>query len=349
MADAPRIKRVFDSKTIETIITTPISNSSTVLDQYTEPLLNDVFLPKGLNLDNIDQSVINMLRDGFAFSIHKQLIPLFDFSLQKFSEKGLTFTELYKNESFKLPILILTKDFDIQKGTNLGKTQNVATNELYTIKKVERVTEGGDIYFDIYQVPQPIYVDTVYYLEFVGETISDVNKISEKIHIAFAAGEVYIKPNGYNIPLILDSVSDQSEKSIEKRRYYSQVYKILCKGYILNTDDYIVTNTLKNISLDFLTSSKTVNREDNCKILKTGNCIEKIEYSFYRNGINEISAKITDTFNVGRSNMNDNSFFIFQVNGNTVNIPFSLQKDDILKITYINNITKSFSLFLFPN
>jgi hypothetical protein len=65
--------------------------------------------------------------------------------------------------------------------------------------------------------------------------------MNKMIQAQFKSIEKYIFPNGYAIPIELNSVSDESEYTIDDRKYYSQTYQIKVMGYVITEDDFSVS------------------------------------------------------------------------------------------------------------
>jgi hypothetical protein len=64
--------------------------------------------------------------------------------------------------------------------------------------------------------------------------------MNEMMHYEFNAITAYISPNDHPMPLTLEDISDESEYTIDDRKYYSQTFKIKLKGYIIRREDYKV-------------------------------------------------------------------------------------------------------------
>ncbi len=48
--------------------------------------------------------------------------------------------------------------------------------------------------------------------------------------------------NGHPMPITLEDISDESEYTIDDRKYYSQTFKIKLKAYIIRSEDFDVKN-----------------------------------------------------------------------------------------------------------
>ena len=89
-----------------------------------------------------------------------------------------------------------------------------------------------------------------------------VNEMNEQMHYEFNAINTYISPNGHPMSMTLEDVSDESEYTIDDRKYYSQTYKVKVRGYIIRKEDYKVERVPSRLVMTFNDSdaSGIVNR-----------------------------------------------------------------------------------------
>ena len=66
------------------------------------------------------------------------------------------------------------------------------------------------------------------------------NKFNEAMQYEFSAIDCYLSPNDHPMSMTLDDISDESEYTIDDRKYYSQTFKIKVRGYIIRKEDYSV-------------------------------------------------------------------------------------------------------------
>ena len=80
----------------------------------------------------------------------------------------------------------------------------------------------------------------MYSVSIVTNKMELLNEMNEMMHYEFNAITAYISPNDHPMPLTLEDISDQSEYTMDDRKYYSQTFKIKLKGYIIRKEDYKV-------------------------------------------------------------------------------------------------------------
>ena len=183
----------------------------------------------------------------------------------------------------------------------------------------------------MYKIPQPISVDIKYEVRLFCNRMRDLNKMNRKILTSFSAGEKYIRVNGHPIPLMLDSIGDESViTNLDERKYYVQLYTINMLGYLLDEDDFIVTPAI-NRAINFYEISENLYRaayqveadEENKTI-----CINIL----FQRGVNNVTIPIEidatyDTITATNSNSVE-----IKLNGVTVTAPFDVVNGDSLYV-----------------
>ena len=97
---------------------------------------------------------------------------------------------------------------------------------------------------DLYKVPQPTPVDITYEVRLFTNRMKDLNKFNRVVQRAFQSRQFYINVKGHPMPLILESIGDESNiDDFESRRFYVQLFEIKLMGYILDEEDFEVIPT----------------------------------------------------------------------------------------------------------
>lgn len=112
--------------------------------------------------------------------------------------------------------------------------------------------ENGEEAYDMYSMKQPFCVDLEYTVTIVTNKYEVLNDMNQRIHFEFKAINCYIAPNEHFMPMTLEDISDESEYSLDDRKYYSQSYKIKVKAYIIRKEDFTVTKLPSRLILRML-------------------------------------------------------------------------------------------------
>ena len=107
---------------------------------------------------------------------------------------------------------------------------------------------GTESYLNL-SMKVPTAVDLIYKVSVFTDKYNHLNEFNEKVNRAFNARQVYIKPNGHDLPMTLESINDESAYNIDDRQFYSQTFSIKVMAYLITKDDYRITHSPKKFSL----------------------------------------------------------------------------------------------------
>ena len=202
------------------------------------------FLPRGVLYQDMDETFIEFINKELNIEIDGNQVPVIFLTLQRYSEftKTWQFTDEYKN--IKIPFITIVRKPDVQVGTNYNGLYNVPGRPTFTYYKVP-TNDGARVGIDLYKVPQPTSVDITYEVRLFTNKMSDLNLLNEKIQKKFQSRQAYIWPKGHPMPVMLESIGDESNiDDFENRRFYVQPFEMLLAGYILDENDFEIIPTI---------------------------------------------------------------------------------------------------------
>ena len=300
-----------------------------------QSILDDIankgtFLPKGILHEDMDQEMISYVDNELDLTLAGEKVPVIFLSIQRWAEFTKTWQYSDINKNIELPFITIVRKPDPQVGTNYAGSFNIPGRPTFTYMKVP--TWSGNIKgFDMYKIPQPISVDIKYEVRLFCNRMRDLNKMNRKILTSFSAGEKYIRVNGHPIPLMLDSIGDESViTNLDERKYYVQLYTINMLGYLLDEDDFIVTPAI-NRAINFYEISENIYRaayqvvaDDEKKTI----CINII----FQRGVNSVTIPIEVGATYNTVNVTNADSVVIKVNGLTVTTPFTVVNGDSLYV-----------------
>ena len=288
------------------------------------------YLPKGILHEDMDQEMISYVDNELDLTLAGEKVPVIFLSIQRWAEFTKTWQYSDINKNIELPFITIVRKPDPQVGTNYAGSFNIPGRPTFTYMKVP--TWSGNIKgFDMYKIPQPISVDIKYEVRLFCNRMRDLNKMNRKILTSFSAGEKYIRVNGHPIPLMLDSIGDESViTNLDERKYYVQLYTINMLGYLLDEDDFIVTPAI-NRAINFYEISENIYRaayqvvsDDEKKTI----CINII----FQRGVNSVTIPIEVGATYNTVNVTNADSVVIKVNGLTVTTPFTVVNGDSLYV-----------------
>lgn len=297
------------------------------------------FLPRGVHYEDMDKSFIEMIERDFEIVIDGEKVPVIFLTIQRWAEFSKTWQHSDKYKNIKIPFITIVRKPDIQPGTNQAGLWNIPQGRrTYTYVKVPTY-EGGRKGVDTYKIPQPTSVNINYEVRLFCNKMKDLNKLHTVVQHSFQSRQHYIKPNGHPMPVLLESVGDESPiDDFENRRFYVQLFEMKLEGYLLDEDRFEVIPTINRAMVLTEVSdvvikpriSKTINKEN-----------KEVFFNFIFKPRSQVSPNFTSQYdirftNLALTNLDD---VIIKVNNQIVSIPFVITKGDDVFIT----ITKDFN------
>lgn len=197
--------------------------------------------PRPVMYEDIDLAVLNWFDKEIKVQIGGKEFPTYKlFSNQKISEYGQAWDKIDENGNLEINFKSVTRENNPNQGSIQNKIFNIPGHYKIPLAKIPVVEEDGKEALMIYSMEQPTAADLIYTLSVVTNSYSVLNSINTTMLHEFNAIQRYISPNGYWMPMILDSISDASDYTLEDRKYYSQSFTVKVTGFIIREEDFIV-------------------------------------------------------------------------------------------------------------
>lgn len=303
-------------------------------------ILNDIanpgtYLPKGILHEDMDREFIDYMENDISLVLAGEKVPVIFLSIQRWAEfaKTWTFSDEYKNVT--MPFITIIRKPDAQTGTNYAGTFNVPGKPTFTYMKIP-TWDGNIKSYDIYKIPQPVSVDLNYEVRLFCTRMRDLNVLNKLMLDSFSAGEKYIRVNGHPIPLMLDSIGDESSiQNLEEKRYYVQLFSIKMLGYLLDPEQFEVTPAISR-AINFFEIAENVHYAAYQIRTREEDEIVEVNISFEA-GINVFQLTVENDILFNNISIENISSYTITVNGEVKSLPFETKFGDTLEIT-INKI-----------
>jgi hypothetical protein len=197
--------------------------------------------PKPIEYSDIDQEMFNWVDKKFNLEYDGVRLPTYKlYSTQRISEYSQTWSQTDDYGNMVMNFKTITRENNPQKGESQGSYFNIPGHKDFAMFYVPVLQENGTEAYDRYTMKQPFAVNFMYSVSIVTNKMELLNEMNEMMHYEFNAITSYVSPNDHPMPLTLEDIADQSEYTIDDRKYYSQTFKIKLKGYIIRREDYKV-------------------------------------------------------------------------------------------------------------
>ena len=199
-------------------------------------------LPKPVTYEDIDKAFFEWVDKKLDIVYNGKKLPTYKlFSNQKLSEYSQTWENLDETGNIIMNFKTITRENNPQYGESQGGNYNVPGNRDYPMFYVPVLQENGDEAYDLYSMKQPLSVNFMYTISVICNKYEILNKFNETMQYEFSALECYIAPNDHPMPMVIENINDESEYSIDDRKYYAQSYQIKLMAYIIRAEDFKVT------------------------------------------------------------------------------------------------------------
>ena len=230
-----------------------------MLDDITGP---GTFLPKGVLHAELDRGMLDFVKDTLQLVVDEKTVPTIDkiITNQNWSQfvESWNFQDLDSNVS--LPFIATVRMPEVKYGTFQGGAANIPNRRqffYYTVPTWDGQRKGADVY----KIPQPIPVDITFNIKLFCNRMRELNEFNKIVMQTFTSKQAYTQIKGHFIPITLDSVSDESAKDLEKRKYYIANYTFFMKGLLIDEEEFQISPAITRQVTMFEVDTKTRGRK----------------------------------------------------------------------------------------
>jgi hypothetical protein len=306
------------------------------------------YLPKSVLHADLDRGMLDFVKNELKVVTAGEIVPMVDIIIttQNWSQYVETYKFIDLDYNPDPPYITVVRSPEVKYGTNPSLQYTIPNRKQFYYASVP-TWNGNEQGMDIYTIPQPVPVDIKYNVKIVCNRMRELNQLNKIVMQTFASRQAYTFIKGQYVPIILDNVSDESQMTIDARKYYVQNYDFTMLGYLIDEEEFEVKPAIQRITqlfeIDTTTRRPRRNKfpenpdEFNFQFLfVTGNTtlVDRIDF---RANMSLLSSDNVDTFDVY---INNNYF-----GSDTQTI--QITTNDILRIevTKINNNQEALIVF----
>ena len=285
-----------------------------VLSERREQLLEYInkdgtYLPKSVLHADLDKGMLNFVKEDLEVVSAGKIVPMLDIIIttqnwSQYTETAL-FTDLDNNPS--PPFITVVRSPEVKYGSNPSLVYTIPNRKQFYYASVP-TWNGNEQGMDIYTIPQPVPVDINYSVKIICNRMRELNQLNKVIMQKFSSRQAYTFIKGQYVPIILNTVSDESQLTIDTRKYYIQNYDFTMLGYLIDEEEFEVKPAIARVTqlFEIDTSTRKQKRKkypenpDNFEmnfLFITGNTVLSERIDFTAN-MNLVSSNNIDTFDV---------------------------------------------------
>jgi hypothetical protein len=307
------------------------------------------YLPKSVLHADLDRGMLDFVKNELKVVTAGEIVPMVDIIIttQNWSQYVETYKFIDLDYNPDPPYITVVRSPEVKYGSNPALIYNIPNRKQFYYASVP-TWNGNEQGMDIYTIPQPVPVDIKYSVKIVCNRMRELNQLNKIVMQTFASRQAYTFIKGQYVPIILDNVSDESQMTIDTRKYYVQNYDFTMLGYLIDEEEFEVKPAIQRITqlIEVDTSTRRQRRNRFPKnpdtfnfdfLFTTGDTVEeKIDF---RANMSLVSSDNVDTFDVF---INNNYF-----GSDTQTI--QITTNDILKIEITRIDNNQEALIVFDN
>ena len=207
------------------------------------------YLPKSVLHADLDRGMLDFVKGDLEVVTAGKVVPMVDIIIttQNWSQYVETalFIDLDYNPS--PPFITVVRSPEVKFGTNPALLYTIPNRKQFYYASVP-TWNGNEQGMDIYTIPQPVPVDINYSVKIICNRMRELNELNKIIMQKFSSRQAYTFIKGQYVPIILNNISDESQMSLESRKYYVQSYDFTMLGYLIDEDEFEVKPAIARVS-----------------------------------------------------------------------------------------------------
>ena len=294
------------------------------------------YLPKSVLHADLDRGMLDFVKGDLEVITAGKVVPMVDIIITtqnwiQYVETAL-FVDLDYNPS--PPFITVVRSPEVKFGTNPALLYTIPNRKQFYYASVP-TWNGNEQGMDIYTIPQPVPVDINYSVKIICNRMRELNELNKVVMQKFSSRQAYNFIKGQYVPIILNNISDESQMSLDSRKYYVQSYDFTMLGYLIDEDEFEVKPAIARVSqiMEIDTSSFKQRRNKSPK-----NPDEFLSNFYYVVGNNTLSDVVAYTANLTWANSTNIESYDVYINGDYYGTDvqkIQITTNDVLRIQVV--------------
>jgi hypothetical protein len=219
-------------------------------DQLLEYINSDgTYLPKSVLHADLDRGMLDFVKDDLQVITAGKIIPMLDIIITTQNWTQYTETALFTNLDFnpEPPFITVVRQPEVKFGTNPALQYTIPNRKQFYYASVP-TWNGNEQGMDIYTIPQPVPVDINYSVKIICNRMRELNQLNKIVMQKFSSRQAYTFIKGQYVPIILNNISDESQTTLDARKYFIQNYDFTMLGYLIDEEEFQVKPAISRVA-----------------------------------------------------------------------------------------------------
>ena len=253
----------FPKKVIPTLPLVPKKTLSERREQLLEYIKEDgTYLPKSVLHADLDRGMLDFVKGDLQVVTAGKTVPMIDIILTTQNWSQYVETALFVNLDYNVepPFITVVRQPEVKYGTNPSLQYTIPNRKQFYYASVP-TWNGNEQGMDIYTIPQPVPVDINYSVKIVCNRMRELNQLNKVVLQKFSSRQAYTFIKGQYVPIVMNNISDESQMTMESRKYYVQSYDFTMLGYLIDEEEFQVKPAIARVAQIFELDSSTLSKK----------------------------------------------------------------------------------------
>jgi hypothetical protein len=294
------------------------------------------YLPKSVLHADLDRGMLDFVKNDLKVVTAGKTVPMIDIILttQNWSQyvESATFVNLDYN--VEPPFVTVVRKPEVKYGTNPALQYTIPNRKQFYYASVP-TWNGNEQGMDIYTIPQPVPVDIDYSVKIVCNRMRELNQLNKIVLQKFSSRQAYTFIKGQYVPIIMNSTSDESQMTMDSRKYYVQSYEFTMLGYLIDEEEFEVKPAIARSLLVYELDLSSVKKRKRKEPENPDEFLSNFRYITGNTSLSEIIEYTADMTVLGSDNVDSYDVYINNdYFGTDVNL-IQITTNDILRIDVV--------------
>jgi hypothetical protein len=207
------------------------------------------YLPKSVLHADLDRGMLDFVKEDLQVVTAGKIIPMLDIIITTQNWAQYTETALFTNLDFnpEPPFITVVRQPEVKFGTNPALQYTIPNRKQFYYASVP-TWNGNEQGMDIYTIPQPVPVDINYSVKIICNRMRELNQLNKIVMQKFSSRQAYTFIKGQYVPIILQNISDESQTTLDARKYFVQNYDFTMLGYLIDEEEFQVKPAISRVA-----------------------------------------------------------------------------------------------------
>jgi len=216
------------------------------------------YLPKSVLHADLDRGMLDFVKTDLEVVTAGKVVPMVDIIIT--TQNWTQYLETWKFHDLDYnpspPFITVVRIPEVKYGSNPALLYNIPNRKQFYYASVP-TWNGNEQGMDIYTIPQPVPVDLKYSMKIICNRMRELNQLNKVVMQTFASRQAYTFIKGQYVPIILENISDESQMTIDARKYYVQSYEFNMMGYLIDEEEFEVKPAIQRVTQLFEVETST--------------------------------------------------------------------------------------------